>query len=112
MLPAEWRQVSQQVIGDILDLAQGGDGALEIPRVPEDDRGNEEVQARSAMLLVLIGAIADSPSRWMKTARARLLRDSPLLSSWPVVRRSSGSSSQSSVNSVRSSRPNSRSAAA
>src|SRR5215472_19087691 len=53
-----------------------------------------------------------SPSRWMKTARARLLRDSPLLSSRLAPRRSSGSSSQLSVASVRSSRPSSRSAAA
>src|SRR5271166_5515738 len=38
----------------------------------------------------------------MNTARARLLRASPLLSSWPVVRRTSGSSIQSRVNRVRS----------
>jgi hypothetical protein len=42
----------------------------------------------------------------MRTARARLFRDWPLFSSWPVVRRSSGSLIQSNVNSVRSSRPN------
>ena len=48
----------------------------------------------------------------MNTARARLLRASPLLSSCPDVRRNSGSSIQSSVNSVRSRRPNSRRAAA
>jgi hypothetical protein len=32
---------------------------LEVPRVPQDDCGDEEVQARSAVLLVLIGAVAD-----------------------------------------------------
>ena len=48
----------------------------------------------------------------MKTARARLLRDFALVELLAGLRRSSGSSIQSSVNSVRSSRPNSRSAAA
>jgi hypothetical protein len=64
------------------------------------------------MLLVLIGTVADFAQPMDEHGRARLLRDSPLLSSRPVVRRSSGSLTQSSVNSVRSSRPNSRSAAA
>ena len=112
MLPTQRGEVSQQVVGDVLRLTQRGDGALEVSRVPEDDRGDEEVEAGSSVLLVFISAIADFAERWMKTARARLLRASPLLSSWPVVRRSSGSSIQSRVNRVRSSRPSSRSAEA
>ena len=59
MLPAERGQVSQQTIGDVLRLTQGGDGALEISRVPKDDRGDEEVEAGGAVLLVLVSAIAD-----------------------------------------------------
>ena len=34
VLPAERGQVSQQMIGDILDLTQSGHGTLQIPRVP------------------------------------------------------------------------------
>ena len=47
------------MVGDILDLAQGGDGALEISRVPQDDGGDEQVEAGGAVLLVLVGAVAD-----------------------------------------------------
>ena len=59
MLPAERGEVGQQMIRDILGLAQGGDGALEISRVPQDDCGDEQVQAGGAVLLVLVGAVAD-----------------------------------------------------
>ena len=59
MLPAERGQVGEQVVGNLLDLAQGGNGALEISRVPQDDGGDEEVEAGSAVLLVLVGAVAD-----------------------------------------------------
>jgi hypothetical protein len=47
-----------------------------------------------------------SPSRWEEDRSRQTVRDSPLLSSSPVVRRSVGSLIQSSVNRVRSSRPN------
>ena len=53
MLPTKWGEMGEQVVRNILDLAQGGDGPLEIPRVPEDDRGDDEVQAGGAVLLVL-----------------------------------------------------------
>jgi hypothetical protein len=43
----------------MLDLAQRGDGTFEISRVPQDDRGDEQVEAGGAVLLVLVGAIAD-----------------------------------------------------
>ena len=59
MLPAEGRQVGQQVIGHVLGLAQGGNGTAKIPRVPKDYSGNNEVEARGAMLLVFIGPITD-----------------------------------------------------
>jgi hypothetical protein len=47
------------VIWDILDLAQGGHSALKIPSVPQDDRGDEQVEAGGPVLLVFIGPIAD-----------------------------------------------------
>src|SRR3954453_5906494 len=59
MFPAQWRYVGQQLIRDVLSLAQGGDGAFEIPRIPEDNRGDQQVEAGGAMLLVLVGAVAD-----------------------------------------------------
>ncbi len=59
MLPAERGEISEQLVRNILGLAQSGDGALEVPRVPQDDGGDEEVQARSAVLLVLVGAVTD-----------------------------------------------------
>ena len=34
MLPAEGREVSQQMVGHVLGLAQDRDRALQIPRVP------------------------------------------------------------------------------
>src|SRR3954447_8000619 len=51
--------LGQQLIRDVLSLAQGGDGASEIPRIPEDNRGDQQVEAGGAMLLVLVGAVAD-----------------------------------------------------
>jgi hypothetical protein len=34
-------------------------GALEISRVPQDDCGDEQVEAGGAMLLVLLGPVSD-----------------------------------------------------
>ena len=59
MLPAERGEMSQQAIRNILDLAKGDHGALEVSGVPKDDRGDEQVEAGCAMLLVLVGAVAD-----------------------------------------------------
>ncbi len=59
MLPAQRGQVSQQMVGNVLRLTQRGDGALEVSRVPKDDRGDEEVEAGSSVLLVFVSAIAD-----------------------------------------------------
>ena len=52
MLPAEWGQVGKQMIGHFLGLSQDGDRALQVPRVPQDDGGDQQVEAGEAMLLV------------------------------------------------------------
>jgi hypothetical protein len=44
MLPAERREVGEQMVWDILGLAQGGDGAFQIARIPQDDGGDEQVE--------------------------------------------------------------------
>jgi len=106
VLPPERRQVGEKAIGNVVGLAQGSDRAVQIAGVPQSDGRDEEVEAGRAVLLVLVSAVADF------TEPMKLLRDSPLFSSRPVSRRSSGSSIQSSVNRVRSSRPNSHSDAA
>ena len=66
VLPAQWGQVSQQLIWDILDLAQGCDGALEISRVPQDDCGDEQVEAGGAVLLVLVGVPRSNPRNFRR----------------------------------------------
>jgi hypothetical protein len=48
--------MSQQVVGDIFGLTRDGNGAFQIPGVPENDRGDEEVQTGGAILLVPTGA--------------------------------------------------------
>ena len=53
--------MSEKVVGDVFDLTQGGNGAVQITGIPQDDRGDEEVQAGRAMLLIFIGAVADFP---------------------------------------------------
>ena len=47
--------MSEKVVGNFFGLAQGGDGALQITGIPQDDRGDEEVQAGRAMLLIFVG---------------------------------------------------------
>jgi hypothetical protein len=44
MLPAERGEVSEQLVWNIVGLAQSGNGALEVPRVPQDDCGDEEIR--------------------------------------------------------------------
>ena len=53
--------MSEQLVRNILGLAQNGNGALEVSRVLQDDCGDEKVQPGSAVLLVLVGAVADRP---------------------------------------------------
>ena len=59
VLPAERREVGQQVIGHVLSLAHYGDGALEISGVPQDDGRHDQVEAGGVVLLVLVGTVAD-----------------------------------------------------
>ena len=101
-------QVSEQLVRNILGLAQSGNGAIEVPRVPQDDCGDEEVQARGAVLLVLVGAVTDLAEAMDEDGPRQAVACFALV----VWRRRSASSSQSRVKSVRSSRPSSRSAAA
>jgi hypothetical protein len=54
MLPAERGEVGEEPVWNLLDLAQGGNGAIEIARVPQDDRGDQEVQARSSVAILLL----------------------------------------------------------
>src|SRR5947209_2852608 len=58
MLPAERGKVSEELVRDILGVVESGNGALKVARVPQDDGGDEEAQTRSAVLLVLVGAVA------------------------------------------------------
>jgi hypothetical protein len=59
VLPAERRKVGEQMVGDVLALPQSGDGALQVARIPQDDGGDEQIEAGGAVLLVLVGAVAD-----------------------------------------------------
>jgi hypothetical protein len=51
--------MSEKVIGNVLDLAQGGSRPVQITRVPQGDGRDEKVETRSAVVLALVGAIAD-----------------------------------------------------
>lgn len=53
--------MNEKVVGDVFGLVQGGDGAVQITGIPQDDRGDEEVQAGRAMLLIFVGAVANFP---------------------------------------------------
>src|SRR5437764_10826536 len=59
VLPTERREVGEKVVGNVFDLAQDGNRAVQIAGVPQDDRGDEEVQAGGAMLLIFGGAVAN-----------------------------------------------------
>ena len=47
-------EMGEEAVRNVFDLAQSGDGALEIPRVPENDRGDDEVQSGGAMRAVAL----------------------------------------------------------
>ena len=51
--------MGDEIIGDVLGLAHGFDGAGEVAGVPEDDGGDDQVEAGGAVLLVLEGPVAD-----------------------------------------------------
>ena len=51
--------MGQQMVWHALDLAEHGDGPLQIAGVPQDDGGDDQVEAGGAMLLVLVGPITN-----------------------------------------------------
>jgi hypothetical protein len=53
VFPAQRREMRQEMLGDIFRLPQGCDRSFEVSGVPQDDRGDDEIQARSSVLLVL-----------------------------------------------------------
>ena len=112
MVPNERREVGEQAVGHVLSLAQGGHGALEVSRVPQDDGGDEQIEARRAVLLVLIGAVADLSEAMDEHRPRQAVAGFALVQLLSRLRRSCGSLSQSSVKRVRSSRPTSRNAVA
>jgi hypothetical protein len=59
MFPAQWGEMGEEAVWNLFDLAQGGNGALEIPRVPKNDRCDDKGQSGGAMLLILVGSVAD-----------------------------------------------------
>ena len=60
MLPAKRGDVGEKLIGNgFAARAQLADGAAEIDGVPEDDGGDGEIEAGSAIALIFEGPIAD-----------------------------------------------------
>ncbi|BDV36168.1 hypothetical protein SS37A_36980 (plasmid) [Methylocystis iwaonis] len=46
MLPAEWRDMSEQIVTDSFAAgAQFGNGVAEIDRIPKDDGRDDEIEA-------------------------------------------------------------------
>ena len=61
VLPAKRGEMGEEVIGNVLDLAHGGDRAVQIAGIPQDNRRDEEVQTGSPMLLIFVSAGANFP---------------------------------------------------
>ncbi len=62
MLPAEWCDVGEQIVGHMDTLgAEMLDGPFEVDGVPVDDGGGEQAEAGRPETLVLEGAVADFP---------------------------------------------------
>ena len=105
--------MGEKMIGGIEPLtATGFDGATEMQRVPVDDDGGEQVEPRDPVMLTLGGAVADLSLPPVPTALFSAWCASPL--SRPICARRCMQLSRihSMMNSVRSIRPTSRSAAA
>jgi len=112
VLPADGSKVGKQRFRDHFAAAtQVIERTVEIYGVPERDSGGDEGKPARTVLLRLDRTIAQPAEAVETDSAARALRASPLLSSTVACRRSPGSSSQSSMNSVRSIRPISRRAA-
>lgn len=62
MCPSQWRQVREiRWPGFNPSLSQVVHGALQIDGVPQDDGGNQQIEAAGSIALILIGTIADFP---------------------------------------------------
>ncbi len=59
MLPADWGEVSEVGVWNVLDLAEGVDRTGEIARVPENDGGDDQIEAGCPVLLVFEGSVPD-----------------------------------------------------
>lgn len=59
MLLADRREMPEEGVGHIFDLASSLYGLCEIACVPKDDGGDQEIQAGGTMFLVLEGPVAD-----------------------------------------------------
>ena len=59
VFPPERGQVTQQAIRNVPNLTQGGGGVHQISRVPENHRGDEQVEAGHEVLLVVIDTITN-----------------------------------------------------
>ena len=59
MLPAEGRDVLEQGSIDRSGFPKQSDGAFQVDRVPQRDRGDHQVETAGAILLILEGTVAD-----------------------------------------------------
>jgi hypothetical protein len=81
VLPSEGCDVRQHVVWNRRSLRpQLPDGPVEIDRVPVNDGGGDEAQARGTEALVSKVRSRISPWRWKNTARRSALLASPLFS--------------------------------
>jgi hypothetical protein len=68
VLPADGGQVSQEIVRDVLSLAHGGNSLFQISRVPEDDRGDEEVERGGRLGRDSVSpSIGGSPAGWFRS---------------------------------------------
>ena len=58
MLPTKRGEMGEHPVWNRFGLTQGGDSVRQVPRVPKDDGGDEEVETGSPVLLVLVCAVA------------------------------------------------------
>ena len=75
MLPAEWRNMSEQIVTDPFAIgAQFGNGMAEIDRIPKDDRRDDEIETRSAVALIFERPVADFAKAMKGPPRERVTR--------------------------------------
>jgi hypothetical protein len=82
-------ETQSSLIDRIAIFPQSLQAGLEMDRVPDYDRGEQEIESGSRIELVLIGAVADSPLPPKEEFRAKALSASPLLSPSKTRRRRS-----------------------